>query len=97
MRWFKVAAIAAGVLLAFLVVSSVIGFLTNWHDHGSRAGFPASSAVRHQRVRLARRAACATAAVTCGYATKVTIYNCRMRVSCHNIKREQAHTCSQPD
>ena len=26
MRWFKVAAIAAGVLLAFLVVSSVIGF-----------------------------------------------------------------------
>jgi len=27
MRWFKVAAIAAGVLLAFLVVSSVIGFL----------------------------------------------------------------------
>ena len=27
MRWFKVAAIEAGVLLAFLVVSSVIGFL----------------------------------------------------------------------
>ena len=27
MRWFKVPAIAAGVLLAFLVVSSVIGFL----------------------------------------------------------------------
>ena len=27
MRWFKVAVIAAGVLLAFLVVSSVIGFL----------------------------------------------------------------------
>jgi hypothetical protein len=27
MRWFKVAAIAAVVLLAFLVVSSVIGFL----------------------------------------------------------------------
>ena len=27
MRWFKVAALAAGVLLAFLVVSSVIGFL----------------------------------------------------------------------
>jgi hypothetical protein len=27
MRWFKVAAIAAGVLLAFVVVSSVIGFL----------------------------------------------------------------------
>jgi hypothetical protein len=27
MRWFKVAAIAAGVLFAFLVVSSVIGFL----------------------------------------------------------------------
>ncbi len=27
MRWFKVAAIAVGVLLAFLVVSSVIGFL----------------------------------------------------------------------
>ncbi len=27
MRWFKVAAIAAGVLIAFLVVSSVIGFL----------------------------------------------------------------------
>ena len=27
MRWFKVAAIAAGVVIAFLVVSSVIGFL----------------------------------------------------------------------
>jgi hypothetical protein len=27
MRWFKVAAIAAGVVFAFLVVSSVIGFL----------------------------------------------------------------------
>jgi len=27
MRWFKVAAIAAGVLIAWLVVSSVIGFL----------------------------------------------------------------------
>lgn len=27
MRWFKVAAIAAGVLIAFLVVSSLIGFL----------------------------------------------------------------------
>jgi hypothetical protein len=27
MRWFKVAAIAAGILLAFLVISSVIGFL----------------------------------------------------------------------
>jgi len=27
MRWFKVAAIAAGVLIAFLVVSSIIGFL----------------------------------------------------------------------
>ena len=27
MRWFKVAVISAGVLLAFLVVSSVIGFL----------------------------------------------------------------------
>ena len=27
MRWFKVAAIAAGVLIAFLAVSSVIGFL----------------------------------------------------------------------
>jgi hypothetical protein len=27
MRWFKVAVIMAGVLLAFLVVSSVIGFL----------------------------------------------------------------------
>ena len=27
MRWFKVAAIAAGVLIAFLVVSSVMGFL----------------------------------------------------------------------
>lgn len=27
MRWFKVAAIAVGVLIAFLVVSSVIGFL----------------------------------------------------------------------
>jgi hypothetical protein len=27
MRWFKVAAVAAGVLVAFLVVSSVIGFL----------------------------------------------------------------------
>ena len=26
-RWFKMAVIAAGVLLAFLVVSSVIGFL----------------------------------------------------------------------
>lgn len=27
MRWFKMAVISAGVLLAFLVVSSVIGFL----------------------------------------------------------------------
>ncbi len=27
MRWFKVAAIAVGVMIAFLVVSSVIGFL----------------------------------------------------------------------
>lgn len=27
MRWFKVAAIAAGVVIAFLVVSSIIGFL----------------------------------------------------------------------
>jgi hypothetical protein len=27
MRWFKVAAIAAGILIAFLVVSSVIGFV----------------------------------------------------------------------
>jgi hypothetical protein len=27
MRWFKVAAIAAGVLMAFLVISSIIGFL----------------------------------------------------------------------
>lgn len=27
MRWFKVAAITAGVLIAFLVVSSLIGFL----------------------------------------------------------------------
>ena len=27
MRWFKVAAIAVGVVVAFLVVSSVIGFL----------------------------------------------------------------------
>ena len=27
MRWFKVAAIAIGVMIAFLVVSSVIGFL----------------------------------------------------------------------
>ena len=27
MRWFKVAAIAAGVLIAYLVISSVIGFL----------------------------------------------------------------------
>jgi hypothetical protein len=27
MRWYKVAAIAAGVVIAFLVVSSVIGFL----------------------------------------------------------------------
>ena len=27
MRWFKVAAIAAGVLIAFLIVSSLIGFL----------------------------------------------------------------------
>lgn len=27
MRWFKVAAIAVGVLITFLVVSSVIGFL----------------------------------------------------------------------
>ncbi len=27
MRWFKVAAIAAGVVIAFLVVSSVIGLL----------------------------------------------------------------------
>jgi Na+/H+ antiporter NhaB len=27
MRWFKVAVIAAGVVIAFLVVSSVIGFL----------------------------------------------------------------------
>ena len=27
MRWFKVAAIAVGVVIAFLVVSSVIGFL----------------------------------------------------------------------
>jgi hypothetical protein len=27
MRWFKVAAVAAGVLIAFLVVSSIIGFL----------------------------------------------------------------------
>jgi hypothetical protein len=28
----------------------------------------------------ARRTACATTAVTCGYAAKVTIYNCRIRV-----------------
>ena len=27
MRWFKVAAIAVGVMIAFLIVSSVIGFL----------------------------------------------------------------------
>jgi hypothetical protein len=27
MRWFNVAAIAAGVLLAYLVIASVIGFL----------------------------------------------------------------------
>ena len=27
MRWFKVAAVAVGALIAFLVVSSVIGFL----------------------------------------------------------------------
>jgi hypothetical protein len=27
MRWFKVAAIAAGVFMAFLVISSIIGFL----------------------------------------------------------------------
>lgn len=27
MRWFKVAAIAAGVFVAFLVISSIIGFL----------------------------------------------------------------------
>ena len=27
MRWFKVAAIAAGVLVAFLIISSIIGFL----------------------------------------------------------------------
>jgi len=27
MRWFKVAAIAAGVLIAYLVIASVIGFL----------------------------------------------------------------------
>jgi drug/metabolite transporter (DMT)-like permease len=27
MRWFKVAAVAVGVVIAFLVVSSVIGFL----------------------------------------------------------------------
>jgi amino acid transporter len=27
MRWFKVAAIAAGVLVAFLIITSVIGFL----------------------------------------------------------------------
>jgi type III secretory pathway component EscU len=27
MRWFKVAAIAAGVLIAFLVISSIIGLL----------------------------------------------------------------------
>ena len=27
MRWFKVAAIVVGVMIAFLVVSSVIGFL----------------------------------------------------------------------
>ncbi len=27
MRWFKVAAIAAGILIAFLVVSSVIGLI----------------------------------------------------------------------
>jgi hypothetical protein len=26
----------------------------------------------------ARRTACATTAVTCGYAAKVTIYNCRI-------------------
>ena len=27
MRWFKVAAIAVGVMIAFLIVSSVVGFL----------------------------------------------------------------------
>ena len=27
MRWFKVAAIAAGVFVGFLVISSIIGFL----------------------------------------------------------------------
>jgi membrane protein implicated in regulation of membrane protease activity len=27
MRWFKVAAIAVGVVMAFLIVSSIIGFL----------------------------------------------------------------------
>jgi membrane protein implicated in regulation of membrane protease activity len=27
MRWFKVAAIAVGVVIAFLIVSSIIGFL----------------------------------------------------------------------
>ncbi len=27
MRWFKVAAIAVGVIIAFMIVSSVIGFL----------------------------------------------------------------------
>jgi len=27
MNWFKISAIAAGVLIAFLVISSVIGFL----------------------------------------------------------------------
>ena len=27
MRWFKIAAIGAGILIAFLVVGSVIGFI----------------------------------------------------------------------
>jgi hypothetical protein len=29
MRWFKVAAIAGGVLIAFLIVSSVVGFVAH--------------------------------------------------------------------
>jgi len=34
--------------------------------------------------QAARRAACATTAVNCSYATKVTIYNCRNCSSRHN-------------
>jgi hypothetical protein len=51
---------------------------TSWHGLGSRASFLLFPALRHQSVRLKPYAACAANAVTCGYASKVTIYSCRI-------------------